>query len=77
MCVSLLDVHKYHNCDKLQVELEGTGCEKKSIKHTQDGNNIKILSADESLDKNITCNIAVPVKASKFLQEYQMIRVKF
>jgi hypothetical protein len=56
-----LDVHKYHNCDLLKIEVTGAN----SVKHVQDGSTIKIFGPNQDHDANTTCTIDAPVKASQ------------
>ncbi|KAJ3619305.1 hypothetical protein MTP99_004996 [Tenebrio molitor] len=55
-----LDVHKYHNCDLLKIEVTGAN----SVKHVQDGSTIKIFGPNQDHDANTTCTIDAPVKAN-------------
>ncbi|RZB58828.1 protein FAM185A, partial [Asbolus verrucosus] len=61
-----LDVHKHH--DKLDIELVGVDNARRSVKHVQDGNSIKIFAGNQNFDHSITCNIKVPIKASQFYE---------
>jgi hypothetical protein len=55
-----LDVHKYHNCDLLKIEVTGAN----SVEHVQDGSTIKIFGPNQDHDANTTCTIDAPVKAN-------------
>ncbi|XP_063906530.1 uncharacterized protein LOC135125111 [Zophobas morio] len=68
--VKPLDVHEHHNCDRLKIELLGIKSGRDTLKHIQDGNNIKIFSSTEDYDENITCNIQAPVKANLNVQAH-------
>lgn len=61
-----LNLHKYQNCDKLLIELDGQYDEEIfEIKQTE--NNVKITS---NTTKNVDCLIQAPIKASMKLFSY-------
>ncbi|EEZ97410.1 uncharacterized protein LOC660757 [Tribolium castaneum] len=63
-----LDVHKYQNCDRLQIELQDLPNARKTLRHLKDGNNIKIFATTESYDGDTVCNIFAPVKANLHIE---------
>lgn len=56
-----LNIHKYHNFDKLIIEHDGES--DKDLEFSVNGNHVTII--DKTENTSINCNVKVPIKASK------------
>lgn len=59
-----VDIHKYHNCDKLLVQIDER-CEE-SLQYDVDGNRVTIIDKFESKENDLLMKIKAPVKSSKY-----------
>lgn len=66
--VKPLNVHKYHNLDKLIIQVHPSI--EHNVEHDINGNQVKIFNnaeVDDDIAKDIFCSVKAPVKASKYL----------
>lgn len=66
--VKPLNVHKYHNCDKLLLKFDKQICD--TLKYDINGNQITVVDEKQNYDdsENIELRIKAPVKASMLYQ---------
>ncbi|XP_044261777.1 uncharacterized protein LOC123009480 isoform X2 [Tribolium madens] len=63
-----LDVHKYQDCDRLQIELQDLPTSRKTLRHLKNGNNIKIFATTDVYDGDTVCSIYAPIKANLHIE---------
>ncbi|CAH1173534.1 unnamed protein product, partial [Phaedon cochleariae] len=71
--VKPLNVHKYHNCDKLIIQQEGELLED-TLNCYVDGNHVQIEDVGKN-DTSVVCNIRAPVKANLYIRSSKDISV--
>ncbi|VEN41767.1 unnamed protein product [Callosobruchus maculatus] len=73
--VKPLNVHKYHNCDKLIIKIDDR-C-KDSLQYDVDGNQVKIDETVERKEDDVMCYVKAPVKANLYINSKKDINIGY
>nr|CAH7712213.1 unnamed protein product [Callosobruchus chinensis] len=73
--VKPLNIHKYHNCDKLIIKIDER-C-KDSLQYDVDGNQVKIDETVERNEEDVMCYVKAPVKANLYINSKKDINIGY